>query len=168
VRTEGQVRHKLKQVQFRHLKKALRDSLSQRPECCVNNAILNTPNGDIRFCRLAAGDGSFVTCDEAHGGLVKAAGCPDFDCGNTREGVKEDFKRFLITSTIAEIAIRYPDISALMWVLGESHLEDLEESEPTTMVDPGFLTVSYTIPGLLPYTNPHPVYVHTTSWHITL
>lgn len=133
MRSEGQIRHKLKQVTFRHLQREIRTSLSCRPENCAHNRAVRLPAGEVRFCDIHVDeDGLHQVCDESHNGLTQARDCQDFDCANTKENVQADFKLFLQTSEVGAIAARYPDIAALMWVLNGEMVE-VPEDEPTAV-----------------------------------
>jgi len=118
MKTEGQVRHKLQQVTYRHLQRTVRTALSCRPENCIHNGSVNLPTGEVRFCHLLeTKDGSKIPCDEAFGGLEQASKCPEFSRKNTKEKVQEEFTSFLKNSDVATIATRYPDVAALLWTL---------------------------------------------------
>lgn len=139
MKTDGQVRHKLQQVTFRHLQRTVRTALSCRPENCIHNGSVGLPTGEVRFCNLLqAADGSNLPCDEAFGGLLQAARCPKFSLKNTKERVQEEFTEFLKTSDVATIAAEYPDVAALLWALGESDpavpVEDPDPPEPAPKV----------------------------------
>lgn len=127
VRTIGQIKHKVAQVRFRHLKREVRTALSRRPENCQHNQQSSTGSFAVRVCMLDP-TGTLPICDPFFGGLAKAVGCPYFSCANTRDGVKEEFFRWLGTSTIPEVATRYPDLAALFWVLGG------EEGDPSVVL----------------------------------
>lgn len=118
MKTEGQVRHKLQQVTFRHLQRTVRTALSCRPENCIHNGSVNLPTGEVHFCNLLeTKDGSKIPCDEAFGGLEQASKCPEFARKNTKEKVQEEFTQFLKASDVATIATRYPDVAALLWTI---------------------------------------------------
>ena len=120
MKTEGQVRHKLQQVTYRHLQRTVRKALSCRPENCIHNGSVTLPTGEVRFCNVIEVDGSKVPCDEAFGGLEQASRCPQFALKNSKESVQEEFAHFLKTSDVATIAARYPDVAALLWVIDAS------------------------------------------------
>ena len=147
MKTEGQVRHQLQQVTYRHLKRNVRTALSRRPENCVHNGCLKLPGGPTRFCTLREGaDGEFLPCDPAYGGVDQAAKCPEYQCANTKEKVRDDFRLFIQTSTLPTIAAEYPDIAALLWAL-ESPPESVtldETPEPETPL-PSLPSPSYVI-----------------------
>lgn len=73
MRSESEIRQKLKQACFRHVKRDLRESFPAGDDW---------PREDV-------------------------------------EAIKSEFRRFIATAPIHEIARRYPDVAALMWVLGE-------------------------------------------------
>jgi hypothetical protein len=136
VKTEGQIRHKLVQVRFRHLKQTLRNGLSRRPENCVYNRAVEMQEGEVHFCGVEDSL-SRPLCDAAHGGLPRAAACPLFECRNNKEELRRDFFARLKTATLAELAQDYPDMVALLWTLGDSsafseetEVVDLEEDAP--------------------------------------
>jgi hypothetical protein len=139
MKTEGQVRHKLQQVTYRHLQRAIRTALSRRPENCENNRRVKLPvlGTEIRFCAVMEDeDGDFLPCDERHGGLERAAKCPQFACASTKESVKADFEDFLRSSDVATIAAEYPDIAALLWALDDTAPVPIEEPEPPVAPEP--------------------------------
>lgn len=52
-------------------------------------------------------------------GKERAAQCPYFEFSRTKDQIKQDFEAFVMQADLAEIAYQYPDMAALMWVLGE-------------------------------------------------
>lgn len=135
MKTEGQVRHKLQQVTFRHLQRTVRTALSRRPENCSHNAVLRLAAGELRFCTLReTANGAFTPCDILHGGLDQAAKCPDFSCSNTKDESRKEFESFLKTSDVATIAAQYPDVAALLWALGESDPVEVPSEDPDLVV----------------------------------
>ena len=123
MKTDGQIRHKLQQVTYRHLQRGIRTAMSCRPENCEHNGSVAIPTGTVRFCTLREDDnGSFLPCDESFGGLDQAAECQDFRCTHTKESVKASLTTFLQSSDVPMIAARYPDIAALLWILGDEKL----------------------------------------------
>jgi hypothetical protein len=80
-------------------------------------------------------DGS--PCDERYGGDARAAKCPYFACARTKDTLRDGFDGFLDGASLPEIAERYPDMAALMWVLEEdvpppAPLDDEELSEDSS------------------------------------
>jgi hypothetical protein len=130
VKTEGEVRQKLKQVLFRHRKTFVQDGLERRPVNCVHNEVMHLPvavseTGVMRVCRFISEDGTWNNriCDSQHGGDRQASKCPYYECRNTAVDLKDTFRADLGLDgspiELARIARTYPDVVALMWVLGE-------------------------------------------------
>jgi len=128
MRRESQIRHKLKQVIFRHRKKYVENGLSRRPENCEFNRVVSLPihtgnRATIRVCDYADDDHeNDVVCDSTMGGERQAQKCPYFGCCNTPDTLKDEFSNKLglgaAETQAGVIAKEYPDIIALMWVLG--------------------------------------------------
>ena len=162
MKTEGQVRHKLQQVTFRHLQRTVRTALSCRPENCIHNGSVNLPTGEVHFCKLLQDpSGGNLPCDDAFGGLLQASRCSEFSLKNTKEKVQEEFTEFLKTSDVATIATRYPDLAALLWAIDAPtpsvpHV-DPDPPAPVTQLPPP-VTMLYIQPdgGALTYTLPSP------------
>jgi len=137
MKTESQIRHKLQQVKYRHLKREIRTGVSRKPCNCMNNGLVNMENGStIGVCLLGAvqpGDWQGILCDESRGGLRVAEGCAEFCPLRTPEGIRQEFDNFLKHSSRAVIAEQYPDIAAILWVLDEevdsTGAEDLDIQE---------------------------------------
>jgi hypothetical protein len=150
MKTEGQVRHKLQQVTYRHLQREIRTALSRRPENCENNRRVKLPvmGSEVRFCTVMEdSDGDFVPCDERHGGLERAAKCPQFACATTKESVKAEFAEFLSTSDVATIAAEYPDVAALLWTLDDTAPVPIEEPEAPEPPKPAYNIIYFTGEG---------------------
>jgi hypothetical protein len=131
VKNDGQVRQKLKQVLFRHRKEFVRLNLSRRPENCEHNATVRLPlhvssRAGVRVCGFVDPDGDWNdrVCDSALGGDRQAGRCPHYSCRNTAELLKADFNERVglgeASVEIGQLASEYPDVAALMWVLGPS------------------------------------------------
>lgn len=128
MKPEGAVRQKLKQVRFRHAKRELDDALTRTPATCEHNAVLDVPGvGEVGMCSLTRG----VVCDAGRGADL-APGCATYSCKYTKEGMKEVLEA-AFTAPIPEVAAKYPDAAALMWVLTD---ENLSDPAPTFMSDP--------------------------------
>lgn len=121
----GAIRHKLKQVIYRHLKRRLETDLAERPENCVYNHTVMDPYNQahdrfpapLHVCIHT--DMEVRLCDSRWGGNEKAKNCPYFRASQDKDEVKDEFKEFMRTAPLPEIAAEYPDVAALMWVLGD-------------------------------------------------
>jgi hypothetical protein len=113
MKSDGNVRHKLKQVKFRHTKHEIEDLLSPSPANCT----YNIGEGDFHKCSLQ--EQPMVICDKRYGGLEVASSCPNFQPKYDKEQIKESLSNFFLNSSIPDIARRYPDMAALLWVLGD-------------------------------------------------
>jgi len=128
MRRESQIRHKLKQVIFRHRKKYVEQGLSPRPENCEHNIVVRLPihtgnRATIRVCAYSDDEiDNDVVCDSTMGGDQQARKCPYFNCCHTPETLKDEFSQKLglgdAVTQAGVLAKEYPDIIALMWVLG--------------------------------------------------
>jgi len=150
VKTVGSIRHQLKQVSFRHLKKQLEDALRPRPVTCSFNAVVAHPDliaadkGPCGMCIHPEQEGDRL-CDAAWGGIEKAKGCPLFLAKSSKDDLKEEFRDWLSTATLAEVAAEYPDMAALLWVLQdeapnrEVEIADDEDWQPELETEEEFL-----------------------------
>lgn len=129
MKTEAEVRHKLAQVRFRHLKRELRTHLSRKPSNCKHNGRVFLPVlGNVGICLAKTATSERQICDS---GLDnQAPDCSLFECGRTKEELRTEFDDFLANSDRAHIAERFPDLVALLWVLDSGpEIEEPEESE---------------------------------------
>lgn len=137
MKSEGQIKHKLAQVRFRHLKRELRNGLSRKSTNCQFNGTVDLPGRPcLGVCLYKAEDPAEWnggTCDESLGD--RAAQCPLFECLNTRELIKDEFESFLEKADRARIAERYPDMAALLWALDIEKAEGLPELEDDEATD---------------------------------
>jgi hypothetical protein len=80
---------------------------------------------DPRVC-IHAVRTALITCDERiEGGLCQAQQCTLFETDVDVESIKTLFKADLEGSSLVEVAGKYPDAAALMWVLGSDRYQDL-------------------------------------------
>lgn len=118
MKSEGQLRHKIKQVTFRHLKRALEDGLSVRPCNCKFNMQLQGGGSPLAFCGLSGTDtGTYTVCDEKFKGREKAQNCQLFQLRRSKDEIRSEFDTRLRTKEIHTLAADYPDLVALLWVL---------------------------------------------------
>lgn len=142
MKSEAAIRHKLRQVLYRHLKQLLAANFQQLPQTCAFNGQPRT----IRLPRMCLhGAGLPATwqgkvCDaEIDGGLSQAKNCPYWKPLRTKEEIKTEFKT-LVSKNRAAVAARYPDAAALLWVLEEDVAPDdfdpFDEEEPVAEPEP--------------------------------
>lgn len=84
----------------------------------------------LGICLHGAGDPTTwkpTFCDENIDGGARAKKCDLFCPRKSKEQVKEEFARELEGMTFAEVAYRYPDMAALVWVLDEDDLPTVPE-----------------------------------------
>ena len=156
MKRETEVKRKLRQVIFRHLKKAVEDTLTPLPSSCLHNRVLTRSDGsEIGVCgfprsTLKPGfprDREFLSADEAEvicdasipKGLARARVCPMWEPLFTRSEAKAVFKSdfaALIDQGRPAVALHYPDVAALMWVLDEADEEDVLGDVDALLADP--------------------------------
>ena len=131
MKSQGQVKHKLKQVLFRHMKRHLSSSLSRVPDNCMYNRIPTTAEGQVleqlpSLCIHAMQAG--CVCDASSENSVEYARCPYFQPKKSKQALKDDFV-LLAKSDRAIVAETMPDAAALMWVLDENEpVSDIADS----------------------------------------
>ena len=135
MKSDAQVKHKLNQVRFRHLKREIRNGLSKKASNCRHNGVVELPMyREVGVCLKGAegADWNGGACDDSGD---RASTCPLFECVHSKESIREDFDSFLRTSDRAHVGARYPDMAALLWVLEQNVPEGesptLGEDEPT-------------------------------------
>lgn len=147
---ESKIRHRLKLLRLRYLEKAIRKATSRRPENCLYNNPTDTGSPiPVRICTNPNPGFCGAVCDETYGGANLAARCSQFDSRISADTAKAEFHKFLLEAPTEELAQRYPDIMALLWVLGghmsrnfdelENELSEHPEVEPTPEPTPDSL-----------------------------
>lgn len=143
LRSPGQIRHKLKQVIYRHMQKELREAFKQVPEGCGYNGSQSLKNlGVVQLCLYLNEDGKprKSLCDSRMwNGVEQARSCPLWTPKRTKETIKAEFRTLIASGDRGEIAARFPDVAALMWVLEGADLEvpwdELDPELPGETVD---------------------------------
>lgn len=121
MKTRGQIAQKLKQTKFRHIKREVRSLLRRSAPNCKNNRSLDLEIGPVGVCALDC-----EVCDARFGD--RAPQCEKWDPRYDSGEVKESLRNFFQTRSVAEIAVRFPDVAALLWVLIEDGADDPQES----------------------------------------
>jgi len=117
MKSKGQVAQKFKQAQFRHLKKELGRLLKRQAPNCKNNRVLALDIGPVGICSLDC-----QVCDVRF--HDRAPDCEDWEPRHQKEEIKQSLKDFFQKKTVPEIAVRFPDVAALLWVLAEEKEDD--------------------------------------------
>lgn len=117
IKGDGEIRQKLKQARFRHLKREIESRLRLTAKNCVHNIPLEVRGAEVGFCAL-----KHIVCDVAEK-KDHAPSCPNFGLRASKDEIKADFQA-LMESPIHEIATKYPDVAALTWVVGKEEPTD--------------------------------------------
>jgi len=117
MKTEKSIQHKLKQVKYRVIKKAIRNGLSKKPCNCKNSGLVRGSASDPLFyvCLLDADkpqEWEGTICDQSVPNT-----CPFFENNKTKEQIESEIEQMLSSGDMGAIASKYPDIAALLWVL---------------------------------------------------
>lgn len=121
MKTEGEIRQKLKQVLFRHRKKRLDSLFKPTSYGCVHNASVElTEEAVVGVCGLIQdGRPRGVLCDARFHADEIAKNCPFWEPEKTKDEVKEEFQEILESGNRGLVASNFPDAAALMWVLDD-------------------------------------------------
>jgi hypothetical protein len=120
VKEPGAVRQKLKEAAYRHLSKRLTRELRERAANCIHNRVVEherLPGDRVGICGHPDREGEHVLPCDAELGCDRAKDCGLFKPRADKDTLKAEFKAWLANADLAEIAVEYPDLAALMWVL---------------------------------------------------
>lgn len=112
MKSKGQILQKIKQASYRHLKRELTRLLDRKGRNCKNNRVVELPGHEIRLCALDC-----RACDPALAAGDRASTCGSFEPLHEKEEIKESLKKFLEERPVHELAIRFPDVAALLWTV---------------------------------------------------
>lgn len=142
MRSESEIRQKLKQVLFRYRKKKIDAVFRKTPDTCRHNATLEPRDGygagGVRACfHTVDGVPRGVVCDIRYDNGLRARGCPLWEPRGNKEAENSRFRRILESGNMGLVAKEFPDAAALMWVLNEDSVtveDDLisASSEPVS------------------------------------
>lgn len=143
MRSVGQIRQWLKQVLYRHLQKELRENFKQLPENCGYNQATNLKGlGQVHLCQFVEnGKPRRMLCDSRMwGGERQARNCPLWAPKRSKADIKKEFHDLVSSGDMGKIAARWPDVAALMWVLGRvdvtADLREVEEEADQELPSP--------------------------------
>ena len=120
IKTESQIRHKIKQVMFRHRKKFIQRHMKNTPDRCKFNQMLNLGTGSVQICRKV--NPSIICMD-----TQQSSNCTLY--ASTSEVDVQQLKELFYQSVIdrsqrpSEFTAHYPDAAALIWALGMTSRE---------------------------------------------
>lgn len=146
MKRESEIRRKVSQVAYRHLKHALEDNFRKVPDGCFHQTReLMDDGATIGLCGLAWHDRHFglPLCDSRfQSSSIIASGCPKWTPKRTKLEVRDAFRLLLASGRVA-VAVKYPDLAALHWALDEDDIlglltDDLPEDplkEPESNLD---------------------------------
>jgi hypothetical protein len=129
MKKQGAIKHKLKQVKFRLLQKAIRNGLSKKPcNCKYSGEVKGSANDPLFYVCLQDADTpkqwDGLICDPSVPNT-----CPFFKSFKTEEEIKDEFTKefdeIINEGDMGKIAGRYPDVAALLWVLAD----EVEETQ---------------------------------------
>lgn len=135
MKSDSAVKKKLKQAQFRVIKKEIRKGLSKSPCNCSHAGLVRGYASDPLFyvCLLDADKP-----DEWEGTICDSSvpnTCPFFKNNQTKEQIEERVRADLNSGDMGLIASKYPDLAALLWILagtdGDSDEEDTSGNDRT-------------------------------------
>ena len=136
MKSEGKIKHKLKQVKHRIIQKEMRKATSKKPCNCKNSGVV----------RGSASEPLFHVClmdsdkpDEWEGMICDASvpnTCPFFQPRKNKEQVQAEVEALLNSGDMGIIASKYPDIAALLWVLAGVDVNSEERNEDEESTDP--------------------------------
>lgn len=132
----GEVGQKLKQVKYRHIKRELEKLLEKKSVNCRfnyflkpgtqnENKLINLLGGGVYTCKCPDLDSRI--CDNRLEDKDSANTCPYFSLRHDKDKIKESLKDFFKDRSVSEIAIRFPDVASLLWVLEDDDYELLAQ-----------------------------------------
>lgn len=125
MRSETEVRKRLRDVRRKYLVQMLEDNLTQRHYNCVHNYKHTDNKGTTYLCMLDANkpeDWKGTICD----GDEVSLDCPFFEAKKTRAEIKKEFDD--VMSDPVAVFTEYRDIAILLWVLEEDvHYRETED-----------------------------------------
>lgn len=137
MKSEGQVRQKLKQVLFRHLQKRLRQVFRRRSDNCFHNRQNDQGPGlpVVGVCMFAGQENRL--CDGRMRGSLDPKTCPYWEPLRGKEDVKAEFRDLIESPDRGRIANEYPDVAALLWVLDDGGHDAVSEVLQDVEVEKG-------------------------------
>jgi len=92
----------------------------------INN-LISLLSGGVYICKCP--DLESRICDARLEDKDAATTCPYFSLRHDKDKIKESLKEHFKGRTVSEIAIRFPDVASLLWVLEDDDYEILAQEE---------------------------------------
>lgn len=142
MRSESEIKGKLKEVKYRYLKKKIKQSRKHIPQNCIYN--VEVPSDRISDLVIGTcthertdewievfGETANRVCDINFDGQAKCKSCPFFAWKKDKNEIKESFDQELLNLSAAELGLNYPELITLFWVL-----EDDADVDPLIIKEP--------------------------------
>jgi len=138
MKTDGEIKQRLKQIRFRTIKKEIENLLKRTASNCRFNYLLKPQGQDTtQLCDMLEGgvyickcpDYNTHICDTRFSQEDPAVKCPYFDTRHNKDLIKQSLSGFFDNAPVEEILVRFPQIATLLWVLQE------DDVKPTTEED---------------------------------
>lgn len=134
MKSEAEIKKRLREVKRKYLVQMLEDSLSAHHFNCVYNYKHTDKNGTAHICLLGAEkpeDWAGTVCD----GDDISMSCPYFEPKKTRANIKEDFDA--VMNDPVTLFAEYRDVAMLLWIL-EDNPNDTPENEELVLHPPWY------------------------------
>jgi len=132
MKSEAEVKKRLREVKRKYLVQMLEDNLSAHHFNCVYNYEHKDKNGIAHICLLGANKPEEWTGTVCDGDDISMS-CPYFEPKKTRANIKDDFDNAMNDPVI--LFTEYRDVAMLLWILGDSNYED----EELTLTPPWYI-----------------------------
>lgn len=134
MKSQADITQKLKQVQFRHAKREIESRLAIVSSNCTHNILLDTGKvGKIGTCGAEGCPRYRSPCDDRIERV--ASSCGFFEPLHTPEDARVQVKTFFKEAPPSEIAAKYADVAALLWVLDGARPEPTDPCHAGTVGD---------------------------------
>lgn len=120
LRTRDEVNQQLRQVCHRHKQRLIRAAAKPAPKTCRHNMPLDLSGSTVFVCGKmdSVGQPRGVVCDGRNASCVgMAKRCPYWEPLHLKEDILNQFDA-LLEGEIGYVAVEYPDIASLLWMLG--------------------------------------------------
>ena len=133
MKSEGKIKHKLRQVKHRIIQKECRKATSKKPCNCVHSGVVRGHASEPLFhvCLMDSDkpdEWEGMICDNSVPNT-----CPFFKPQKTEEEIRDEFNfefdEIINEGDMGKIASKYPDVAALLWVLADSTDETEDDDD---------------------------------------